>query len=225
MHYLLFYEVADDYVSRRALFRDEHLEKAWKAHERNELILAGAFAHPVDGAVLLFRGDSPEVAERFARTDPYVTSGAVKRWYVREWTTVAGQDAATPVWPAARADRGAPTAPAGSPQVSGMILRMWRGRAAPEKAGDYVQHARQKVFPALRQIEGQRGAYLLRRAVDGAIEFVVITLWASMAAIARFAGPEPQKAIVEPEAQAILTSFEKFVTHFEIVHSTEPQGP
>jgi heme-degrading monooxygenase HmoA len=106
-----------------------------------------------------------------------------------------------------------------------MILRMWRGRAAPEKAGDYVQHARQKLFPTLRQIEGQRGAYLLRRAVDGAIEFVVITLWASMAAIARFAGPEPQKAIVEPEAQAILSSYDESATHFEIVHSTEAQEP
>jgi uncharacterized protein YciI len=99
MHYLLFYEVAEDYVSRRAQFRDAHLEQAWKASERGELVLAGALANPVDGAVLLFRGESPEVAEKFARADPYVTSGAVKRWYVREWTTVAGVDAATPVRP------------------------------------------------------------------------------------------------------------------------------
>jgi uncharacterized protein YciI len=107
MHYLLFYEVADDYVARRAPFRDQHLEKAWRASERGELILAGAFGNPADGAALLFQGDSPEVAENFAKTDPYVINGAVKRWYVREWTTVAGQDAATPVWPAARAARGA----------------------------------------------------------------------------------------------------------------------
>jgi uncharacterized protein len=224
MHYLLFYEVADDYVARRAPFRDEHLEKAWEASERGELLLAGAFAHPADGAVLLFRGDSPEVAEGFARTDPYVTSGAVKRWYVREWTTVAGNDAATPVWPAARESRGALAAPETSPGPSGTISRMWRGRSAPENAGDYVQHAKQRVFPALRQIEGHRGAYLLRRAVDGAIEFVVLTLWASMTAVARFAGPELEKAVVEPEAQDVLTSFEKFVSHFEIVHSTESGG-
>ena len=102
MHYLLFYEIADDYVSRRAPHRDEHLEKAWAASDRGELILGGAFAHPADGAMLLFDGDSPEVAESFAKADPYVTSGAVKRWYVREWTTVAGRDAATPVWPSTR---------------------------------------------------------------------------------------------------------------------------
>lgn len=99
MHYLLFYETGEDYVARRAAYRDEHLRKAWAASERGELVLGGAFANPVDGAVLLFKGDSPEIAERFARADPYVTNGVVKRWYVREWTTVAGEHAAMPLRP------------------------------------------------------------------------------------------------------------------------------
>jgi uncharacterized protein len=97
MHYLLFYEVIDDYVARRAEFRNAHLEKAWAASDNGELVLGGALANPVDGAVLLFKGDSPAVAEKFASTDPYVTNGLVKRWHVREWTTVAGKDSATPV--------------------------------------------------------------------------------------------------------------------------------
>lgn len=97
MHYLLFYEVTDDYLARRAQLRSAHLEKAWAASERGELILGGALANPVDGAVLLFTGDSPAVAEAFAKSDPYVTQGLVRRWYVREWTTVAGKTAATPV--------------------------------------------------------------------------------------------------------------------------------
>jgi len=49
--------------------------------------------------VLLFKGDSPEVAEKFAQADPYVANGIVKRWYVREWTTVAGKGAAMPIHP------------------------------------------------------------------------------------------------------------------------------
>lgn len=109
MHYLLFYEVGQDYVTKRAAFREAHLEKAWKASESGELLLGGAFANPVDGAVLLFQGDSPEVAEKFAEADPYVTSGLVKRWYVREWTTVAGKGAAAPVRP-----KTVPTASGGS---------------------------------------------------------------------------------------------------------------
>jgi len=99
MHYLLFYEVGTDYVSRRAEFREAHLKKAWEASARVELVLGGALANPIDCAVLLFKGGSPEVAEQFARTDPYVTSGAVKRWYVREWNTVVGQEASTPLRP------------------------------------------------------------------------------------------------------------------------------
>jgi len=91
MHYLLFYEVGEDYVSQRAEFRGAHLDLAWKASALGELVLAGAMKNPVDGAVLLFRGESPEVAEKFARVDPYVTNGIVHRWYVREWTTVVNR--------------------------------------------------------------------------------------------------------------------------------------
>src|SRR6266699_450497 len=99
MHYLLFYEVGEDYVSRRTEFRDANIAKAWAASARGDLVLGGALANPVDGAVLLFRGDSPQVAEKFAKADPYVTSGLVRRWKIREWTTVAGDDAAVPVRP------------------------------------------------------------------------------------------------------------------------------
>jgi len=90
MHYLLFYEVGEDYLARRAQFRDAHLEKAWAASEQGELVLGGALANPADGAVLLFRGDSPEVAERFAKADPYVRNGLVTAWRVRKWNTVIG---------------------------------------------------------------------------------------------------------------------------------------
>jgi uncharacterized protein YciI len=94
MHYLLFYDVVDDYVERRAPLRGMHLRHAQAAHERGELILGGALADPVDGAVLLFRGSSPAVAEQFAQADPYVRNGLVTAWRVREWTTVVGDDPA-----------------------------------------------------------------------------------------------------------------------------------
>jgi uncharacterized protein YciI/heme-degrading monooxygenase HmoA len=223
-HYLLFYEVGDDYVSRRAEFREAHLEKAWAASARGELLLGGALTSPVDGAVLLFMGDSAEVAEKFAKADPYVTSGAVKRWHVREWNTVAGEDAAMPIRPDAAAagkkmlsHSSNAVGGGSSSRDKGLILRMWKAWSTVEKSGEYVQHATNKVFPALRAIAGYRGAYLLRRAVDGAIELVVLTLWDSMEAIRKFAGGEPEKAVVEPEARAVLRSFDECVTYFEIV--------
>jgi len=226
MHYLLFYEVSEDYVARRAEFRAAHLEKAWQASERGELVLGGALADPVDGAVLLFKGDSPEVAEKFARADPYVTSGAVKRWYVREWTTVAGEDAANPMRPASVASAGktgSTSLPGGPSANQGTILRMWKGRTTPENAGRYVEHLDTRVRPELLAIPGYRGVYLLRRAVNGAIEFVVLTLWDSMSAIRKFAGADAEKAVVAPQAQALLSSFDDSVSHFEVVH--RPDDP
>jgi len=98
-HFLMFYDFAADYLERRPEFRAEHLAKAWAAHERGELVLGGALAGPVDGAVLLFAGESPRVAEAFARDDPYVLNGLVTRWRVREWSTVAGETAAAPLRP------------------------------------------------------------------------------------------------------------------------------
>ncbi len=98
-HFLLMYEVGEDYVEKRAAFREAHLHKAWEASARKELVLGGALTDPTDGAVLLFRAESRQTVEDFARADPYVVNGLVKRWTVREWVTVAGDTAMTPVRP------------------------------------------------------------------------------------------------------------------------------
>lgn len=90
MHYLLFYDVVEGYAEKRIPFRAIHLEYAKEFVTRGELVLGGALANPVDRAVLLFKGSSPAVAENFAKDDPYVKNGLVKKWYVREWTTVVG---------------------------------------------------------------------------------------------------------------------------------------
>ena len=96
-HYLLIYDVVEDYVTRRAPLRAAHLARAEEAVARGELLLGGALANPADGAVLLFQGDDPRAAEAFAAADPYVLNGLVTRWRVREWTTVVGPGAAHPV--------------------------------------------------------------------------------------------------------------------------------
>lgn len=99
-HFLLIYTTADDYLERRGQFRSDHLRLAWQFEERGDLVLAGALAEPADGAVLLFRGDTPAAAEEFARRDPYVVNGLIRDWRVREWTTVVGELAVSPLKPA-----------------------------------------------------------------------------------------------------------------------------
>jgi uncharacterized protein YciI len=96
MHYILFYDVVDNFPHRRTPFRALHLKQVKEAHARGELVLAGALADPPDGAVLVFRGDSPAAAEAFAKADPYVTNGLVTDWRVRSWNTVIGDSATMP---------------------------------------------------------------------------------------------------------------------------------
>lgn len=93
MHYLLFYEVAENFMEKRAPFRAAHLEHLKKSFERGDLVLAGALAEPADGSVLAFRGHSLESVEAFARSDPYVVNGVVKSWRIRKWMTVIGDGA------------------------------------------------------------------------------------------------------------------------------------
>ena len=90
MYYILFYQTVDNYIERRTPFRDEHLALAQKAYQNGSLVMAGALADPPDGAVLVFRGDSPAVAEEFVNNDPYVKNGLITEWHVRPWTVVVG---------------------------------------------------------------------------------------------------------------------------------------
>jgi len=92
MYYILFYDVIEAYVEKRAAFREEHLEMARELEKKGQLILAGAFSDPVDGAALVFKADDIGVAENFARNDPYVKNGLVKNWKVRKWTVVIGAE-------------------------------------------------------------------------------------------------------------------------------------
>lgn len=90
MYYILFYKTVENYIERRAPFREEHLALARQAFENGELVLGGALSDPADGAVLAFKGDSRTVAENFAQNDPYVKNGLIPEWTVREWNVVIG---------------------------------------------------------------------------------------------------------------------------------------
>ncbi|MGY1679089.1 YciI-like protein [Geodermatophilus sp. SYSU D01176] len=89
MHLLLEYTLAEDYLQRRAALREEHLALARAAHERGELLMAGALPDPYDRALLVWTAPR-EVVERFAESDPYVVHGLVTGWTVRPWDVVVG---------------------------------------------------------------------------------------------------------------------------------------
>jgi heme-degrading monooxygenase HmoA len=95
-----------------------------------------------------------------------------------------------------------------------MIARLWKGVAASAAGADaYERHLTAKVLPSLSALEGHRGARVLRREN----EFLVITFWESIEAVRRFAGADPERAVVEPEARAVLREYDERVSHYEVV--------
>lgn len=97
-HFVLFYDYPADFRDRRAPYRAAHIAHANASVARDELQLGGAFVEddPPLG-MLLFKGEGAAVGEEFARADPYVLNRVVITWRVREWVTVAGLGALTPV--------------------------------------------------------------------------------------------------------------------------------
>lgn len=90
MYFILFYDYVENIVERRAPYREAHLALATKYIGRGELVLAGAFANPADGAALVFKVDDKAKIEEFVAKDPYVVNGLVTGWRIREWTVVVG---------------------------------------------------------------------------------------------------------------------------------------
>jgi len=98
-----------------------------------------------------------------------------------------------------------------------MIVRAWRGYAPPMAADAYSRHLLGTVRPNLERLPGFRGLYLLSRRLPNEVEYEVLTMWESMDAIRAFAGEHVERAVVEPEAAAVLTRFDQEVRHYEVM--------
>ena len=202
-YYALFYEVVDDFVARRAPFRREHLRLAAEARKRGEILLAGALAEPADRALIVFHAADKSLAEAFARQDPYVVNGLVKKWEVRPWNVVVGNE------PASTSSSSAP--------APGTVMRRWTARTAKAQLPKYLEHFSKNVLPELRRVHGYLGAVVFLRRLEREIEIVVETNWDSLESIRNFAGPDLEAAVVAPVAAALLTGFDRRALHSEIV--------
>ncbi|PYU48417.1 MAG: hypothetical protein DMG48_20225 [Acidobacteria bacterium] len=201
-YYALFYEVVDDFVARRAPFRREHLRLAAEARKRGEILLAGALAEPADRALIVFHAADKSLAEAFARQDPYVVNGLVKKWEVRPWNVVVGNE------PASSSSSSAP--------APGTVMRRWTARTAKAQLPKYLEHFSKNVLPELRRVHGYLGAIVFLRRLEREIEIVVETNWDSLESVRNFAGPDLEAAVVAPVAAALLTGFDRRALHSEI---------
>jgi len=198
-YYALFYEVVDNFIDRRVPFRQEHLRLANEARERGEIVFAGALAEPAS-ALIVFHVDDKTKAESFARNDPYVQNGLVKKWEVRPWNVVVGNE------PSASSKLPAP----------GGILRRWTARTTEAQLPKYLEHFSKNVLPELRRAPGYLGATVSLRRLENEVEIAVETTWRSLESIRALAGPDLEAAVVPDEAAALLTTFDRRVQHSEI---------
>jgi heme-degrading monooxygenase HmoA len=105
-----------------------------------------------------------------------------------------------------------------------VIARLWCGTAIQSNAEAYIAHLRSRTMPELARIPGQRGASVLQRSTTSGVVFTVITLWDSLDAIRRFAGSDPEAAVVPPEARALLASYDDRAVHWEVVLDNPQPG-
>lgn len=98
-----------------------------------------------------------------------------------------------------------------------MISRQWRGVAKRADADRYVSHLRSDTFPQLSQIPGFISASILRRTVADGVEFRIVTTWNSIEAIRKFAGANPECAVVPEQVQAMTVTYDRTVDHYEVV--------
>jgi len=103
-----------------------------------------------------------------------------------------------------------------------MISRQWRGLARPDFADAYVEYLRRETLPGLARIEGFVSAAIMKRPLDRGVEFLIVTLWDSLDAIARFAGPELERAVVPDTVQEMMLEFDAHVRHYEVVPNKSP---
>ena len=98
-----------------------------------------------------------------------------------------------------------------------MISRQWRGLAQPDQAQNYLEHLRTETFPALRKLPGFVSASILSRRPGNGVEFLIVTQWDSLDAIARFAGADLEAAVVPAEAAAMMIEYDQRVRHFVVI--------
>jgi hypothetical protein len=206
-YYVVFYHVVEDFVSKRGAFRGEHLRRVSESYERGELILGGALGDPADTALLIFRVDDKRIVELFIQNDPFVVGGLVKKWEIRPWNVVTGNEASA-----------GPAVPTHPTEIS----RMWTARASKESWPIYREHFSKRVLPELRTVPCYLGATLYARQITNGYEILVETFWRSLDAIKGFAGVNIEKAVVAEEAIAVLRDYDHQVRHYEIVISDHP---
>ncbi len=99
-----------------------------------------------------------------------------------------------------------------------MIKRIWHGWTTPANADAYEGLLLEEIVVGIldRHIPGFRNIEVLRRNLDGEVEFVTIMTFDSLDAVRTFAGEDYEACVVPPAARRVLTRFDQRSQHYEV---------
>ncbi len=104
-----------------------------------------------------------------------------------------------------------------------MITRIWHGWTAPENGRRYEDLLTQEIFINIRNknIAGFLGIELLKRTVEGEIEFVTIMHFEHLDAVRAFAGMDYETSVVPPKARTLLKRYDQKSQHYEVTYKSK----
>lgn len=97
-----------------------------------------------------------------------------------------------------------------------MIARIWHGYTTPENADGYEAMLKPELLPGISKVPGYRGGYVLRRPLDGEVEFITIMIWESIEALKAVAGPNYTVSIIPADRLKYLARHDSHANHYEI---------
>ncbi|WP_109487806.1 antibiotic biosynthesis monooxygenase [Occallatibacter savannae] len=97
-----------------------------------------------------------------------------------------------------------------------MIARIWRGSTRPEDADAYASMLKPELLPGISKAPGYRGSYLMRRNLDGEVEFITILIWESIEALKAVTGANYTASIIPEERLKYLLRHDSHASHYEI---------
>jgi heme-degrading monooxygenase HmoA len=98
-----------------------------------------------------------------------------------------------------------------------MIIRVWRGQSRIADADKYERFLKETAYPDYGDVPGNRGWMLLRRPLPDTVEFMFVSFWDSMEALAEYTGGDPERPKYYPEDRAALVELPELVEHYQAV--------
>jgi heme-degrading monooxygenase HmoA len=98
-----------------------------------------------------------------------------------------------------------------------MIVRVFRARVHPGREGEFERFVIETGVPMVKAAEGCTHVTAGQSRLNEQPEFVVVTRWRSVDALQAFAGPDWQKAVIEPEEEHMLAQV--FCDHYETIET------